>query len=154
MPAKGQDIMPNARSIYLAKLAGPVMLAVGIALIANTAALRAMANEVVHSEALIFISGILSMVAGLAIVIAHNDWTPDWRLIITLLGWLAAIGGALRVIAPQVTQHVGGSLLAHAWAPVAVGALYFVLGAVLSYFGYPELWALAEPQRPRRRSRR
>ena len=34
--------------------------------------------------------------AGLAIVLVHNVWTFDWRVIITILGWLAVLGGIFR----------------------------------------------------------
>jgi len=44
MPAKGQDIfMPT--SLFLAKLIGPLFLAVGVGLIANAAVYKKLAEE-------------------------------------------------------------------------------------------------------------
>jgi hypothetical protein len=40
-----------------------------------------------------YLSGLLSLLAGLAIVNLHNTWRADWRVIITVLGWLMTIGG-------------------------------------------------------------
>jgi hypothetical protein len=31
---------------------------------------------------------VLALLAGLAVVNAHNLWVLDWRLIVTILGWL------------------------------------------------------------------
>src|SRR5881392_4488705 len=87
-------------SIFIARLIGPVMLAVGIAVFANPRGFRDMSEEFFASRALMFLSGLLIMPAGLAIVLSHNVWTADWRVLITLLGWLIAIGGALRLLAP------------------------------------------------------
>ena len=41
------------------------------------------------------------MSAGLAVVLTHNVWVADWPVLITILGWLTAIAGAFRLLAPQ-----------------------------------------------------
>src|SRR2546421_12784000 len=83
--------------VFIARLIGPVMLVVGLAVFASPRGLRDMAEEFLASRALMFLSGLLLMPAGLAIVLTHNVWTADWRVLITLLGWLIAIGGAAAV---------------------------------------------------------
>jgi hypothetical protein len=109
MPAKGQDMQT---SIFLAKLIGPFALALGAALLVNGAAFRTLANEFLTAPALIFLSGIITLPAGLAIVLTHNVWTPDWRALVTLVGWLALITGAVRMIAPQRVSTFGKRALA------------------------------------------
>jgi hypothetical protein len=106
MPAKGQD-MPT--SIFLAKLIGPVFLAVGVAMLLNGAAYRTLANSFLDNPALMFLSGLLTLPAGLAIVLTHNVWAADWRIVITIFGWLAVIGGAVRLLAPRQAVAVGES---------------------------------------------
>ena len=123
-------------SIFLAKLIGPIFLAVGIGLIANAAAYRKLANEFLASTALIYLSGLLSMTAGLAIVLTHNVWAADWRVLITVLGWLAAVGGALRIVMPQGTQEVGRKILKHPQGLTIAAVIWLVIGAVLCLFGY------------------
>src|SRR2546430_5781594 len=63
--------------------------------------MRTVLDEFIRNRALMFIAGIITMPAGLAIVLTHNVWVADWRVLITVLGWLAAITGAFRIIAPQ-----------------------------------------------------
>jgi hypothetical protein len=135
MPAKGQDNSVGT-SIYLAKLIGPVALAIGLALLLNRAGFRALASEFLASPALMFLSGVITMPAGLAIVLAHNVWTPDWRVVITVLGWLALFGGALRIIAPQRTAAFGRRMMDHPITPCISAAIYIALGALLCFFGY------------------
>ncbi len=92
-----------ATSIFLAKLIGPVLLVVGIGLFVNAKTYRKLADEFLRSPALIYLSGVLLMTAGLALVLTHNVWRADWPLLITILGWLGVIGGAVRIIVPQGT---------------------------------------------------
>jgi hypothetical protein len=148
MPAKGQDAMQ--KSIFLARLIGPVLLAIGIGVLLNAPVFRILAVQFLHSYALIFISGLLTLTAGLAIVLAHNVWVGDWRLIITVLGWLGVIGGAVRIVVPQKVAAIGSGLLAHGIAPLFGGFVMLVVGALLAYYGYAELLE----GKPARRSRR
>ena len=46
------------------------------------------AEEFLNSHALIYLAGIITLTAGLAIVLTHNVWAADWRILITVLGWL------------------------------------------------------------------
>ena len=123
-------------SLFLAKLIGPLFLAVGVGLIANAAVYSKLAEEFLASHALIYLSGLLTMTAGMAIVLSHNVWALDWRVLITLLGWLAAIGGAVRIVMPQGTQKFGRRFLEHPQGMIIAAAIWLAVGAVLCFFGY------------------
>jgi hypothetical protein len=64
-----------------------------------------MATEVVGSPTLVYLFGLLDFAAGLAIVLVHNVWTVNWRVLITLIGWLLLIRGAARIL---VTDRLMG----------------------------------------------
>ena len=125
-----------ATSIFLAKLIGPVLLLVAAALLINAAAFRVMAQEFVGSRPLMFLSGFMLVPAGLAIVLTHNVWAADWRVLITLLGWLTAIGGAVRVLAPQQVAAFARSKLDSPRFLTIAAAIWLIVGALLCYFGY------------------
>ena len=125
-----------ANSIFLAKLIGPLMLAVGIGIFVNGAVYRLLADEFLRSRALIYLSGLLTMTAGLAIVLTHNVWRADWPVLITILGWLALIGGAFRIIAPQGTERIGRRMLKHKHGLTIAGVVWLAVGAILCVFGY------------------
>jgi hypothetical protein len=45
----------------------------------------------------VYHSGVLMFVAGLAIMRAHNPWVRDWTVVVTRTGWcLLLLGHALR----------------------------------------------------------
>ena len=123
-------------SAFLAKLMGPLFLAVGIGLIANAATYKKLAAEFLDSTALVYLSGVLTMTAGVALVLTHNVWALDWRVLITVLGWLLAIGGAVRIVIPQGTQKVGRRFLKHPQATIIAAVVWLAIGAVLCFFGY------------------
>jgi hypothetical protein len=123
-------------SIFLAKLIGPLFLVMGAGMLINGAGYRAMAGEFLKSRALIYISGLLALLPGLAIVNLHNVWTADWRVIITIFGWLGLIGGVFRLLFPQQVTRVGTAMLASQSYLTVAAIVVIALGAVLSFFGY------------------
>jgi hypothetical protein len=125
-----------SNSLFLARLIGPVMLVVGLAVFANQRGFREMAEEFLASRALMFLSGLILMPAGLAIVLTHNVWTADWRVLITLLGWLAAIGGALRLFGPLFVLKAGHAMLNKPYFTSIAAAIWVVLGLLFCFFGY------------------
>ena len=126
------------RSIFLAKLIGPFLAVCGVALIFNAGAFRAIGDEIVKSPALIYIAGVLALVAGLAIVNTHNEWTADWRVAITLSGWLCVFAGVVRIVFPRVVEAIGASAMAivsNGWI-VGEGIVILALGVWLCFKGY------------------
>jgi hypothetical protein len=123
-------------SIFLARLIGPVILFVGVSLFANELAFRKMAQDFLRSPALMFFSGMIIMPAGLAVVLNHNVWIWNWPVIITVLGWIAMISGALRVFAPDRVTKFGKKAINKKEHIIIAAAIWVVVGAVLCYFGY------------------
>ena len=123
-------------SIFLAKLIGPVCLVIGLALLINGAAFRTLAKEFLNSPPLMFLSGVITLPAGLAIVLTHNVWAGDWRILITILGWLAIVSGAARMLAPQRAAAVGRTMLANPSTLHISTGVYLLIGALLCFFGY------------------
>src|SRR5262249_26707412 len=139
MPAKGQD-MPTVASprisLFLARLLGPLFVVIAIGVLVNGAVFRAIAGEGLRSHALIYLTGLFAMTAGVAILLNHNVWVGDWRVLITIFGWLAAIGGAQRIIWPQGTEAAIRWFLANPTGLVIAGIVWLVIGALLCFYGY------------------
>ena len=123
-------------SLFLARLIGPVMLVIGLAVFANQRGFRAMAEEFMASRALMFLAGLVIMPAGLAIVLTHNLWTADWRVLITIFGWLNVVGGALRLFEPPFLVDTGRAMLKLPWFTPVAAAIWVILGLLFCFFGY------------------
>jgi uncharacterized membrane protein len=99
------------RSTLLAKLIGPPFLAAGSGLLLNQKTYWSMIDEVIRHPSpignlLIYLSGLLSMLGGLAVIIAHPSWSRDWRVVITIIAWLLLVGGIVRIGQP-LDDHGG-----------------------------------------------
>jgi hypothetical protein len=80
------------------------------------------------------LSGLYALLVGLAIVILHNLWTADLRIIATLVGWASVALGTLFLVIPE----------SYAWIlrrmPITPGAVAFrgvvrllLGGAIMTY---------------------
>ncbi|TMJ01246.1 MAG: hypothetical protein E6G97_16820 [Alphaproteobacteria bacterium] len=125
-----------ATSIFLAKLIGPLALALGVGVLVNRATMRAVLDEFIRNPALIFIAGMITFPAGLAIVLTHNVWVASWPVLITVIGWLITIAGALRLAAPHQAIKFGRRVFDQPNGVLFGGAIWIVIGAILTFFGY------------------
>jgi hypothetical protein len=143
------------RSHFLAKLIGPVFIVGGLGMLFNAALFQVMFERSLHDHMLIYLTGVLSLPAGLAIVVLHNRWKWHWPVMITVIGWLMVIGGIVRMLAPQTIEAFGLSLISYPNFFIVDGGVAVLLGVLLSYFGYldpPQLSAAVHRRSsPRRR---
>ncbi len=124
------------RSHAIARLAGPVLSAIGVGMLANGAVYRQMAAQFIGGYPLIYFSGVLLLVAGLGILNLHSRWTRDWRSVITALGWIFTCVGTFRIVAPQFVNFVAGAILANNGFLSGFGLALLALGAFLTFKGY------------------
>jgi hypothetical protein len=50
----------------------------------------------------VYISGVLMFIGGLAIVRVHNHWARDWTVLVTLSGWFFLALGLFRMFAASL----------------------------------------------------
>lgn len=120
----------------IAGMIGPLALAIGVAMLVNRQAISGMAADVARNTGLIFLSGILLLLAGIAILRVHNVWSGGWPVLVTLIGWLAVVGGLFRMWMPQLAAPIADRLGADATLIMVAGIVQIALGAFLSYKAY------------------
>ena len=123
-------------SIFLARLLGPLLLLPGVGLFVNQRAFRTMATEVIGSVTLVYLLGMIDFAAGLAIVLVHNVWVADWRVLITLIGWLLLIRGLIRILLTEQAMSYAKNKFRGDNIYRVSSAVLTALGLVLCYFGY------------------
>ena len=123
-------------SILIAKLIGPIVLVAAIAMLVNAKDLQEMARGFLQDRALIYVTGVLAMLGGLAILNTHNVWGASWPVFITIFGWAMVIGGVARMALPQVVTSVGGAMLQNPAVMRVSGAVWVLIGGLLTYVGY------------------
>lgn|SRR5262249_18983111 len=126
--------MPTSKTI--AALIGPTLAAIALGMLFNLGAFPALAEQVSREPALIFLSGVLLFVAGLTIVRVHNAWSGGWPVLVTILGWLARIGGLIRILLPTRLAEMAAGFGQNTGLITVAGIVLLVIGGFLSFKAY------------------
>jgi hypothetical protein len=126
--------MANSKAI--AALIGPTLIALAASLLVNLDAMMALVEPVSRDPALVLISGVISFVAGLAVVRLHNRWVRDWTLLVTIFGWLLLVGGLVRMLFPIWLSALAAKVVTDTGFIATEAIVLLLIGAFLSYKAY------------------
>src|SRR6185295_6151297 len=93
-------------SIFLAKLLGPYLLTISAGLLMNQKTYRRIMEDFPRQVSLVYIGGVIGLFFGLLLVLTHNVWTADWRVIITVIGWIGLLKGVWIILFPDSLEKV------------------------------------------------
>ena len=82
----------------------------------------------------VYLSGVLMFVGGLAIVRAHNHWARDWTVFVTLSGWFFLALGLFRMFAAGAYQR--GSANTSTTVFMVLEGLLLVIGLIMTFKAY------------------
>src|SRR6185436_11896318 len=82
----------------------------------------------------VYLSGTLMFIGGLAIVRAHNSWARDWTLLITLSGWFFLALGLFRMFA--ASYYLRGAANTDGTVFMALEGILFVMGLFITFKAY------------------
>jgi hypothetical protein len=88
---------------------------------------------VVNNQGLLWVTGLVTFVMGTVMLALYNTWSKSWRVLVTIIGWLAVIKGAVLVLFPQVmTLYVNflsnTTLTLSGIYAIVLGGLFLFLG--------------------------
>lgn len=63
-------------------------------------------RDLYDNAALTYLTGFIAVTFGLLIIGYHNLWVADWRVLITIIGWLALIKGLIFIVLPKLGPAV------------------------------------------------
>jgi hypothetical protein len=119
-----------AQSKRIAGLAGPVLMAM---LAAEFPLVQPRLYDT-QIPPVVYLSGVLMFVSGLAIVRAHNVWRRNWTVLLTLVGWFGLVLGLLRMFA--ASQYQRGAATTGAGVFMVLEGLLFLVALVLTVRAY------------------
>lgn len=121
-------------SIFLARLVGVTMVVLYGGFLLN----RKFYNyeSIAKQPFVLLLSGIVALVFGQLLIMVHPVWTADWKVIITLFGWLLFISGILRLIFPRLVLRLADYFSRHPGLVTVLSLLFLLLGLYLVYIGY------------------
>jgi len=119
----------------LSKALGLYLVIISVGMLINAHTLKSLLGEMLKSPGLMFVMGVIGMIIGVLIVISHNIWTLDWRIIITIMGWAGLIKGTIRVVIPQYVNVLDKKWMLSDASYYTTFVLAFLLGVLLCYLG-------------------
>jgi len=82
----------------------------------------------------IYLSGVLMFVAGLAVVRVHNLWVRNWATLVTMTGWFFLLLGLVRMFAAsQYHQAAAGT---SSTVFMLLEGVLMVIALIITYQGY------------------
>jgi hypothetical protein len=89
----------SSRTIFLGRLIGLYNILIALAmLIRKQAAVDDVLRALLHNAPVLFALGVITVIAGLAMVLGHNVWSGGaLPVVVTLVGWIALIKGSLLI---------------------------------------------------------
>ncbi|MGB4847319.1 MAG: hypothetical protein WBP41_05335 [Saprospiraceae bacterium] len=88
-------------SLYLAKIMGLFGALTTFTIILRYKLYLSMEDIVSKNTATMYLSGFMFLLLGILVVVSHSVWTLDWRLTITIIGWLLMAKGLMRILIPD-----------------------------------------------------
>src|SRR5450432_1729319 len=94
----------SPRTIFLSRLIGLYCILVALSMITRKQATLESVTAVLRDPSMMFVLGAITLVAGLAMVLAHNIWSGGaLAVIVTLVGWMMLIKSlSFLFLSPEV----------------------------------------------------
>jgi len=121
-------------TLRLSEAIGIYMIVVGIGGFLAPSRWRAVMEDLERSPGLVMALGFPVFAAGAALVLIHSIWTDPLAVIVSLIGYVALIEGALLLAVPDTLIKIGrwSVQFTRAWAIVSIvlGILLFLAGLI------------------------
>lgn len=79
------------------------------------------------------LSGYIALVLGLVSILFHNVWSGDWRVLITIIGWISLVKGILRIGFPKFVEKTVAIFRTKVGLMQTMLVAMFIIGAWLIY---------------------
>jgi hypothetical protein len=98
-------ISTNAHAHYLARLVewfvACALLLVGLSLLLRARAWMSAFSSAISHPLAPMLTGLYALLMGLFVVLAHNVWVTDARVLVTLVGWVSLVVGGFFLLVPE-----------------------------------------------------
>lgn len=98
----------SQRTTFLGRLIGLYSILVALSMLTHKQASVEMVTALIHNPPLLFLTGLMAVITGLAIILSHNVWSGGaLPVVVTLIGWTSLIKGLLLLFpSPEVADRI------------------------------------------------
>jgi hypothetical protein len=128
----------SERTRFLSRLIGLYCLLAALMMVMQRERMIAAVTALVQNGPLLLILGVLTVAAGLALVLAHNIWSGGaLPVVVTLIGWLTLLKGLLLwLLSPAAAAQFYLQQLHYPQLFYLYAAVSFVIGVYLTIGGF------------------
>jgi hypothetical protein len=124
-------------TIFLSRLIGLFAILVSLTMVVHRQSYVETAATLIHDRPLLLVLGMISIIAGLAIVLSHNIWSGGTLpVIVTLIGWINLIRGLILLLLPPEAVASLFEMFHFEKRFYLYAAITFVFGLYLTYMGF------------------
>lgn len=125
-------------SIFLAKAIGFYYIIMSLSFFIKKRKLKLQIINMMNNPGLVLATGFIVLIMGILIVVSHNIWTKDWRVIITIMGWMILIKGINVILFPEFLVNMSIKWLQNNTLYYITFYFVFIIGTTLIYYGYAQ----------------
>lgn len=123
-------------TLYLSQVLGLFLIIVGLAIMLRKRYYVPVVGEFIEDRFMRMVMGILELLGGLFLVLAHNDWSTLPASIISAIGWVLIIEGtAYLLVSDRMMSWMIRTFNVRMWYLVG-GLLSVALGLYLTLTGF------------------
>jgi hypothetical protein len=122
-------------SIILAQILGLYLIIMSVAMLVNKRYYQDAMIVMLQNSGVMFLTAIITLLLGVLLIVFHNIWVLDWRIVITILAWLGLIKGIVRMFFPKVIVKWSNSIQNDRVYCISLG-ICTALGVYLAYKGF------------------
>ena len=123
-------------TILLAKVFGVFLLIIGVVVLIRRRDLETTATTSAREHPLRVTLSAMRLLAGLFLVVLHNDWSSPTAAIISALGWMLIAVSVTDLVLPYSLVERLTAAVNASWLYVAGGVCAIVLGLYLAVYGF------------------
>jgi hypothetical protein len=122
-------------SQFLAKFLGLYIFLMALPLLISPHVIRGRYESFLSDDAVMKLAGIVTVLLGSFLVILHNVWVLDWRLLVTLTSWVVLIEGITIVYFPAHSRSIFRRL-AQKVPMIISGSIGLTISLILIFMGF------------------
>ena len=128
----------SSRTIFLSRLIGLYCIVIALSMMTRRQATVETVTALLQNPSMMLIVGIITLAAGLAMVLAHNIWSGGaFAVIVTLVGWITLIKSLFFLFLPhEMEAGLFLGQLHYRELFYVYAAISLVLGVYLTYGGF------------------
>ncbi|NCN53093.1 hypothetical protein GW950_01365 [Candidatus Wolfebacteria bacterium] len=124
-------------SLFLAQAFGIYLFVMGLSILFKRDTLI-QAEHMLENKAFLWIFGTFPLMLGIILILNHNIWEQNWRLIITLISWSTFLKGVTILLLPTnwIVKLEKWMVELHPKFIPFYAILMVLLGGYLAYLGF------------------